>query len=64
MTVQELNAELRRIRLEALVESLTEWATEETEPAHEGDWCEGFAAGNNSAKKLIKDLLEILQPQI
>lgn len=64
MTLQELNAELRRNRLETLVETLTEWSAEETTSVAETDWCDGFAAGNNSAKKLIKDLLEILQPQI
>ena len=60
MTTQELNAELRRVRLEALIESLTVWAAEETEPVYEDEWCEGFAAGYNNAKGLIKDLLENL----
>jgi hypothetical protein len=64
MTVQELNAELRRVRLETLIESLTEWAAEETNPVCGDRWCEGFAAGHNSAKGLIKDLLENLSSTI
>lgn len=58
MTAQELNAELRTIRLECLIEALTKWASEETEPACEDSWCDGFATGNNHAKEFVKDLLE------
>lgn len=58
MTVQELNSELRRIKLECLVETLTEWSAEESEEMYDDRWCEGFIAGQNQAKKLIKDLLE------
>ena len=64
MTQQELNAEWRRQRLEILVETLTEWSAKETTLAAKTDWCDGFAAGNNSAKELIKGLLAILQQQI
>lgn len=64
MTLKELNAEWKRQRLEILVETLKEWSAKETTSAAETDWCDGFAAGNNSAKELIKGLLEILQQQI
>lgn len=58
MTVQELNAELRRINLEVLFETLTKWSAEETEEVYSDRWCEGFAAGQNHAKEFIKNLLE------
>lgn len=62
MTIQELNAELRRVNLECLVEALTKWSDEETEIMFRGDkWSEGYAEGQNNAKKLIKDLLKNLQ---
>lgn len=64
MTQQELNAEWRIQRLEILVETLKEWSAKETTLAAETDWCDGFVAGNNSAKELIKGLLAILQQQI
>ena len=60
MTVQELNAELRQIRLEAFIETLTGWSVEESEEVCNDRWCEGFTAGQNHAKQLIKELLENL----
>jgi hypothetical protein len=59
MTLQELNAELRRVNMEVLVKTLTQWSDEETEPMIRGDrWCEGYAVGYNQARQLIKDLIE------
>lgn len=64
MTVQEFKAELRKIRLEAFIKALTEWSAEESEEVCNDRWCEGFTAGQNHAKQLIKDLLENLQQTI
>ena len=65
MTIQELNAELRRANLECLVEALTKWSDEETENMSPGyKWCDGYVEGQNDAKKLIKDLLKNLQTSL
>jgi hypothetical protein len=61
MTMEELKAELRQSRLESLVKTLTKWANEETEVVQGDRWCEGYAEGYNRAKKLIRDLLDIIE---
>lgn len=58
MTIQELNAELRRVNLEVLYETLQKWSGEETEAMYNDKWCEGFIAGQNHAKQFVKELLE------
>lgn len=64
MTIQEINAELRRVNLEVLVETLTKWSADKTEAVYNDRWCEGFTAGENHAKELIKDLLENINQTI
>ena len=58
MTIQEMQAELRRVNLEVLYEILQKWSSEETEAVGNDKWCEGFTAGQNHAKQLVKELLE------
>ena len=51
---------IREIAIEAMIETLINWSNSEQESVSEDPWCIGYTSGQDHAKKLVKDIIEML----